>query len=431
MLQQHFKDFFLFTRVEDSAHIQNLMNDVSLHAGKIINDPSIAHLKVDSNDLTDSVAKFSNKFEYRSLQTFINFLDKVRKLEDTTAVQKTLFEEERAKIFNYVQNMIARSSNPKLHLVFQSKGVMTKYYLDAYKLVNEYIFANEVQKTTYLVEKIVEKVIRANNTTDPNHKFGINDLVKFIIVGSDLHKYIKKNLHKLPSVIDLGYIRYVIDEELSASISKMIEDRERDTNKITNITCAFNSFTFFMVAAGFDNNRVLAEVNNIRKLMRIDYLQIERDFHELDWTMPMKAKIRKYQDHLWMNRDNMYEVLQYYARANDLEMNMGEVKERFEESKGYVIDGFDVVMDDVISCELAAEDRPDNLTYDEFMAKQLSFRYGEKNYAQINEKIGYETKRAMGILFAQYESLIRHMMFLINSEENQQIIAMESDPRKR
>lgn len=48
----------------------------------------------------------------------------------------------RGDVYMYIQNNITHATNPKLHLVFQSKGIMTKYYLDTYKLVNEFIFTS-------------------------------------------------------------------------------------------------------------------------------------------------------------------------------------------------------------------------------------------------------------------------------------------------
>ena len=83
--------------------------------------------------------------------------------------------------------------------------------------------------------------------------------------------------------------------------------------------------------------------------MLIDYNQIERDFRQLDWAMPMKVNIRKYQDVLWKNRFNMFRSLEEYSKTNNLELDIAIIKEKFEESKAYIIDGFDTMMDYVIS----------------------------------------------------------------------------------
>ena len=64
------------------------------------------------------------------------------------------------------------------------------------------------------------------------------------------------------------------------------------------------------------------------------------------------------------------------------------MKEQFEESKAYMIDGFDTVMDYVITSELDSESRPDDVSFGEYMARKLSFRYGSKDYARINNAIG-------------------------------------------
>lgn len=63
-------------------------------------------------------------------------------MDDNNLLQKTIFEKMRGDVYMYIQNNITHANNPKLHLVFQSKGIMTKYYLDTYKLVNEFIFTS-------------------------------------------------------------------------------------------------------------------------------------------------------------------------------------------------------------------------------------------------------------------------------------------------
>lgn len=161
-MQEHFKDFFYFTRVEDSALLENLMNDISIYTGKISNDVSVEHLKVDGNDLTETVAKFAKNFAYKTLPAFEAFLEKVKELDDNIMLQKTIFEKLRGNIYMYVQTTVSHTNNPNLHLVFQSKGVMTKYYLDTYKMIKEFIFTSEVQKTEYLVQQITSKIIKAN-----------------------------------------------------------------------------------------------------------------------------------------------------------------------------------------------------------------------------------------------------------------------------
>jgi hypothetical protein len=51
-------------------------------------------------------------------------------------MQKKNFEESRENIYQFVEKAVTRGRSSKLHLVFQSKGVMGKSYMDAYKLVN-------------------------------------------------------------------------------------------------------------------------------------------------------------------------------------------------------------------------------------------------------------------------------------------------------
>jgi hypothetical protein len=52
------------------------------------------------------------------------------------------FEENREHIYQFIEKMVTRGRSSKLHLMFQSKEIMAKSYMDAYKLVNEFIFAN-------------------------------------------------------------------------------------------------------------------------------------------------------------------------------------------------------------------------------------------------------------------------------------------------
>ena len=115
-----------------------------------------------------------------------------------------------------------------------------------------------MQKTLYLVQQITSNILKSNQRSDTSHVFGITDLVKFIIVGSDLHKHVEKNMRNLASLIDLGYAKFSVSEELQAKIAKMIEERDKNTYEIKHITCASShAFAFFLIAAGFDNNRVL------------------------------------------------------------------------------------------------------------------------------------------------------------------------------
>lgn len=76
--------------------------------------------------------------------------------------QEKEFESKRNEIYDYIETTVMSNTSPKLHLVFQSQGVMSKYYLDTYKLINEFIFMNEGKKTNYLVDRITKRIIKAN-----------------------------------------------------------------------------------------------------------------------------------------------------------------------------------------------------------------------------------------------------------------------------
>jgi hypothetical protein len=84
----------------------------------------------------------------------------------------------------------------------------------------------------------------------------------------------------------------------------------------------------------------------------------------MDWNIPMKSKVRKFQQSLWNTRFDMFATLETQAKSGNLEINMQEIKRRFEDSSDYIMDGFDTVMDYVISSEIAAESRPINMTYE-------------------------------------------------------------------
>ncbi len=104
--------------------------------------------------------------------------------------QEKNFEEKRDEVYDYIESTIMRSPNPKIHLVFQSRGVMSKYYLNAYRLVNEFIYMNEGNKTCYMVRRITQRIIKANERIDPHCKFTMSDLFSYLVSKSDLHKFV-------------------------------------------------------------------------------------------------------------------------------------------------------------------------------------------------------------------------------------------------
>jgi hypothetical protein len=73
---------------------------------------------------------------------FSDFQAKLNKLGEINLMQKNNFEESREHNYQFIEKMVTRGHSSKLHLMFQSKDNMSKSYMDAYNLVNEFIFAN-------------------------------------------------------------------------------------------------------------------------------------------------------------------------------------------------------------------------------------------------------------------------------------------------
>jgi predicted acylesterase/phospholipase RssA len=61
----------------------------------------------------------------------------------------------------------------------------------------------------------------------------------------------------------------------------------------------------------------------------------------------------------------------------------------------------------------------------------LSFKYGDKDYEKINNEKGQETKKALTIILDQYQSLIRHIIYVYTSEPVRELISLEKDPSKK
>lgn len=115
-------------------------------------------------------------------------------LDEYILTQTQKFQRSRTSVYEYIERMVSNGNSSNIHLVLESSGGLTaKYFMDVYRLVNEYLFTNETKKTAYLIDKIADAVLRENFRRDPTYHFGITDLVKFIIVHSDIHKYVSSN----------------------------------------------------------------------------------------------------------------------------------------------------------------------------------------------------------------------------------------------
>lgn len=96
------------------------------------------------------------------MKTFKPFIDALEALDENTLKQEKEFEAKRSEVYDYIETTVMSNPSPRLHLVFQSQGVMSKYYLNTFKLINEFIFMNEGKKTKYLVDRITNRIIKSN-----------------------------------------------------------------------------------------------------------------------------------------------------------------------------------------------------------------------------------------------------------------------------
>lgn len=151
----------------------------------------------------------------------------------------------------------------------------------------------------------------------------------------------------------------------------------------------------------------------------------------MDWIMLFDTKVKKYQDTMWKNRYDLFASMEYLAKDNILENNMDGIRREFDNSREYVLDSFDTLMQYVIDCDIESNKRAKDTSYEEYMAKKLSFKYGDKDYAKINSKIGKETRKVMQMMYSQYYALIRHIILTYASESNLELIAYQYDPFKR
>lgn len=55
--------------------------------------------------------------------------------------------------------------------------------------------------------------------------------------------------------------------------------------------------------------------------------------------------------------------MEHYARANQLEVNLEGIKREFENSRDYVLDSFDTLMEYVIDCDIEANTRSKDVSY--------------------------------------------------------------------
>lgn len=192
------------------------------------------------------------------MQSYLSLLNLVSKSDINILRQKQQFDAHKDSLYDYIETQLTQHTNQNIHLVWQSRSVMAKYYLDAYRLVSEYIFTNETKKRKRMIEKITGWVIKANMREDPHYKLGYEEVLMYMVLRSDLHKFVSKHYENMPELVDLGYVKYPISEKLQARIKELVREKKESVSKITNITCSsMQSYLAFLLTLGLDSDRIL------------------------------------------------------------------------------------------------------------------------------------------------------------------------------
>ena len=94
------------------------------------------------------------------------------------------------------------------------------------------------------------------------------------------------------------------------------------------------------------------------------------------------------------------------------------------------MDSFHFVMDYVVAEEIKGhQDR--TRSFEERMAERMALKYGKKDYRKMNERIGKDTKVAMQLIYVQFQSLIRHLVFTYARQQNLEYLVHQRDTFKR
>ena len=65
------------------------------------------------------------------------------------------------------------------------------------------------------------------------------------------------------------------------------------------------------------------------------------------------------------------------------------------------------------------------------IAERMALKYGKKDYRKMNERIGKDTKVAMQLIYVQFQSLIRHLVFTYARQQNLEYLVHQRDTFKR
>ncbi len=91
---------------------------------------------IQDNKLAEGLAKFIHNYPFKSTERFMNLLQQFDSVDMFVIAQKKEFEMGKNELYDYIHHMFTSGKTEHVHLIFQSRSVMIKYYLDAYRLVN-------------------------------------------------------------------------------------------------------------------------------------------------------------------------------------------------------------------------------------------------------------------------------------------------------
>lgn len=150
----------------------------------------------------------------------------------------------------------------------------------------------------------------------------------------------------------------------------------------------------------------------------------------MDWALSFKCRVREFEEVMWSNRYDFFESVQEQMKCGLFEGDLTRIKREYEEGKEHILDSYHLLIDYVIGEETKAL-QVTKKTYEEYLAEKLSVKYGSKNYRKINEKIGKDTKRALQLIYLQFQGLIRHLIYTYSQNESLEFLIHQKDLLKR
>ena len=163
-LSIHFSDFSSYMRKNAVAEIDTLIEEIDNRLCLEKSEVAQNHRRTQDNKLAEDLSRFSVEFPFKVLDSFKRVVASMNELDDYILTQKQDFEYHRSAVLDYVERMVSEGDSNNIHLVLEStSGLTAKYYLEVYRLINEYLFMNETKKTSYLIEKMTDLIIKKNS----------------------------------------------------------------------------------------------------------------------------------------------------------------------------------------------------------------------------------------------------------------------------